>query len=45
MTEINLTAGCCAETPSNPGQKIELATPKKQIIIDFLFLDLSVCTR
>ncbi|NMC28070.1 MAG: DUF2703 domain-containing protein [Syntrophomonadaceae bacterium] len=45
MTEINLTTGCCALVPSNIGKIIELNTPKKQLIIDFLFLDLSVCTR
>lgn len=45
MTEINLAAGCCAGVPSNIGQKIELDMPKKRLIIDFLFLDLSVCTR
>jgi len=45
MTEINLAAGCCVGVPSNIGKIIELNTPKKQLIIDFLFLDLSVCTR
>ncbi len=27
------------------GQIIELNAPKKQLIIDFLFLDVSLCTR
>jgi len=45
MAEIELAAGCCTGVPSKVGQIIELDSPKKQLIIDFLFLDLSVCTR
>ncbi|RCX14361.1 uncharacterized protein DUF2703 [Anaerobacterium chartisolvens] len=42
--ETNTTSGCfcgpgCCDTPK------EMKAEKKQIIIDFLFLDLSVCTR
>ncbi|MEQ8235935.1 MAG: hypothetical protein ABRQ23_04075 [Syntrophomonadaceae bacterium] len=45
MTEINIAAGCCNGVPSKIGKIIELDAPKKHVNIDFLFLDLSVCTR
>lgn len=35
--------GCCGPISDNVIKEINL--PKKQIIIDFLYLDLSVCTR
>lgn len=35
--------GCC--TPASTGQMIDIGQPRKQIMIDFLFLDLTVCDR
>ncbi len=35
--------GCC--TPTSTGQPINIGNTKRQIVIDFLFLDLTVCDR
>jgi hypothetical protein len=38
-------AGCCSGSTDCCGSQAEIEVNKKQIVIDFLFLDLSVCTR
>jgi len=44
MTDKN-NSGCCSGTAGCCGNAEEIKTDKKAITIDFLYLDLSVCTR
>lgn len=38
-------SGCCSCAPGCCGSITEIAVEKRKIVIDFLYLDLSVCTR
>ena len=44
VTENN-EDGCCSGSTGCCGSQAEIKVERKQIVIDFLFLDLSVCTR
>ncbi|KUG03960.1 ferredoxin [hydrocarbon metagenome] len=42
---MNDNSGCCSGGPGCCGSIADIAIDKRKIVIDFLFLDLSVCTR
>ena len=44
MTDKNIS-GCCSCAPGCCGSIEDIVVEKRKIVIDFLFLDLSVCTR
>ena len=45
MIDKNNNSGCCSCTPQCCGSISDNTAKKRQIKIDFLYLDLSVCTR
>ena len=45
LGRLSGSSGCCSGSTGCCGNKEEVKLERKQIVIDFLFLDLSVCTR